>query len=141
MNVGGVRLCFDSNLNHDKRMPCAYPQRGDRTAMPGTLVRAFHVQARSSDGTWRTVYRTDENTARLVRIPLGESLTGLSLVCESTWGQASARVFGFEPTHELPEPLPHAIERPTWADRVARVPAADLAPPPLADAGGRGHGA
>jgi hypothetical protein len=128
VNIGAVRLTFDSNLNHDKRMPCSYPQSGNRCLVPAALVRGFRIEAEDGSGNWSTLFRQDDNYQRLVRVPLNVRAQALRLVPEQTWGEAAARVFAFEPLEAAAEVITVA-EGPPWRDVVAKVDPADLAPP------------
>lgn len=138
VTVGGIRLVFDSNLNNDKRMGCSYPHRADRIAVPGSLLRKFRIESRGTDGTWETVLRETNNYARLLRLPLGVSTTGLRLVPEETWAGGSdkitgaeARVFAFEPmdTESFAGSIPTLPDGPHFSAVRARVDASHLAPP------------
>ncbi|MFA9477567.1 FAD-dependent oxidoreductase [Phycisphaerales bacterium AB-hyl4] len=127
--VGGARFTFDSNLQNDKRMPCSYPQRGDRSAVPSSLVRQYRLEAVDSDGQWQVIHRESNNYSRLVRLPLNIQTQGLRFVPEQTWGDEAVRVFAFEPmTHSDTVP-PTVPEGPRFAEVVASTPAEHLAPP------------
>lgn len=127
--VAGVRLTFDSNLAHEKRMPCSYPQKGDRCIVPGSLVKDFRLEIQDENGQWQLAARVEDNYQRLVRVELGVQTQAVRLIPESTWGAAEARIFAFEPlaTFEAKIPAPH--EGPHFKDAVARIPAEDLKPP------------
>ncbi|MEM6331870.1 MAG: FAD-dependent oxidoreductase [Planctomycetota bacterium] len=130
VGVGGIRCVFDANQKSDKRMPYTFPQAGTKSRVPQTLVKAFRVDAREPDGTWRTVCRRSENHQRLVRVEVRAQTDALRLVPEATWGNARVRVFGFEATDGVPVALPDLTKRrPLFADAVAAVPADDLAAP------------
>lgn len=119
--VAGVRLVFDSNLNHDKRMPCSYPQSGNRCLMPSSLVRSFRIQIPQAQQTWRTIAQVRDNTQRLVRLGLNVTTSSLRLVVDETWGDSVVRVFGFEPQDTLANFLPLPLQRPVFADRSASI--------------------
>ncbi len=127
--VGGLRMVLDSSLNADKRQPCAWPQRTDRSRMPGTLVKSYRIEAQT-DGVWQTVHRETDNRHRLVRVPLNLEATAVRLVPESSWnGADEMRIYAAEPTHHgdaCPPPIPRGA---AWRDVVAAVPAHDLAAP------------
>ncbi|MEM1210251.1 MAG: FAD-dependent oxidoreductase [Planctomycetota bacterium] len=128
--VGGVRLVFDSNLNHDKRMPYRYPQKTERSGVPACLVRSFRVETFNAQGVSNTAYRVEDNHQRLVRVPIGAEASGVRLVVESTWGGAdTARVFAFEATRAGQQPLPTAPDGPNWQAVVAATDPAELADP------------
>jgi hypothetical protein len=141
VRIAGVRLVFDSNLSNEKRMPCAYPQKGNVSRLPSSLVRQYRLEVLEANGQWRVAYREKENIQRLVHAPLDVTTSALRLVPETTWGDATARVFAFEPlTHFAPKrPVPP--DGLPFAEARARISPADLAPPEGAEAGGKGHGA
>jgi len=128
VEVKGVRLVFDSNLAHTKRMPCSFPQ-GDNNRVPGSLVKQFRIEARDEAGNWQTVLREDDNYMRLVWQPLDVKTDALRLIPEGTWGDSVARVFAFEPTEHCAVTIPQAYESPSFADTVAGLAPEDLAPP------------
>jgi hypothetical protein len=129
-HVAGVRIVFDSNLANEKRMPCTYPQKGNRSMMPKTMVRAFRIEALDAAGAWRTVASEADNYQRLVRLPIGPLTTsGIRLVPESTWGDATARVFSFEPLATFVAKIPAVPDGPHFSTRVAQTNPADLLPP------------
>lgn len=139
VNVAGVRLVFDSDLNNDKRMAHVYPQSAARRAVPASLVRRFRIEARSAGGgdRWEVVHRATESYCRLVRVPLGNRpVTALRFVPEETWageasGAAAARVFAFEAQApgEFTDAVPPLPDGPHFADVRSRIAPRDLAPP------------
>lgn len=127
--VGGLRLVFDSNLRNDKRMPCSYPQRHDRSAMPSTLAKAFRVEVREA-GRWIGAHQ-GENGQRLVHVPVNRRVDALRLIVEEAWsGGQDARVLAMEAITALPHDRPTPMPRVAWSEVVARVNPADLAPNP-----------
>lgn len=142
VRVAGMRLVLDSNLRDLKRMPCAYPH-GPRsgTALPGSLVKAFRVEARDRSGAWRIVARERMNIQRLVRVPTPCETTAIRLIPEETWGDPEARVFGADPLGRLEDKIPKPPEGPSFREVRVRTNPADLAPPEGAVAqGARKHG-
>jgi hypothetical protein len=129
VDLAGARLVFDSNLNHAKRMPCSYPQKGDRCLVPSSLVKAFRLEVSDDLHHWTVAARVSENYQRLVRVPLRTRARALQLVIEETWGDEPARVFAFEPLSSLPNELPTAPEGPAFSQIRAAIDPADLAPP------------
>lgn len=127
--IGGARFTFDSNLNNEKRMPCSYPQKGDRCLVPSSLVKDFWLEALVEDGTWRVVARVEGNYHRLVRVEVGVQALALRLITESTWGAEQARIFAFEPLAVFEPKIPAMPEGPHWKEVVARLDPADLLPP------------
>ena len=129
--VGGVRLVFDSNLQLHKRMPCTYPHReAGKCAVPGSLAKAFRIEAGRDLGSMETVHRATNNYQRVVNVPLaGLEAKYLRLIVDETWGAVDARVFAFEPMATLsvkgpppPEGLPFSMVR-------AQANPDDLLPP------------
>ncbi|PTY01196.1 FAD-binding dehydrogenase [Verrucomicrobia bacterium LW23] len=128
--IAGVRLVLDSNLNLEKRMPCAYPHSGGH--LSPTLVRAFRIEAAEGNG-WTTVHREENNYNRLLQIPLSVAGTkALRFVPEETWGKELARVFAFEPVATgagFSAKIPAQVDGPSFAEVRTRVATADLADP------------
>lgn len=126
--IGGARLVFDSNLANEKRMPCSYPQKGDWTRVPASLVKSFRLES-LDEGGWREVYREDENFQRLVAVELQIEARGLRLIVEATWGAPQARVFAFEPLETFVAKIPHVPDGPHFSEVRSRIDPQDLAPP------------
>ena len=129
VNVGGARLCLDSNLNNSKVMPCSYPQKGGPHRLPSTLLKSFRIETRDASGQWSAAFETSRNVRRLVKIGFEKTVTGLRLVPQETWGAAGARVFGFEPLERGASLTPVTPVGPAWSEVVARLDPADLAAP------------
>jgi hypothetical protein len=127
--VAGARLTFDSNLSNEKRMPCSYPQKGDRTIVPASLVKDFRLETLDSAGNWQVTAHVKGNYQRLVRIELGVETRGLRLIPESTWGATEARVFAFEPLEQFETKIPAMPDGPHFSEVVARLNPEDLLPP------------
>lgn len=97
VDVDSVRIVFDSDLNRDSRnMRHVYLLDADLWHPPETLVKAFHIEARSPEGAWEILHHETNNYQRLVRVPLTTRTTAIRLTCESTWGGKDAHLFGFE---------------------------------------------
>jgi hypothetical protein len=130
VDIGGARLTFDSDLtSNNKKMPCAYPVKGTRRAVPKQLVRAFRLEAQDESGAWQTVYHETNNYQRLVRVPLGVRAQALRLVSEATWGAEQVRIFGFEAVAKHQTKMPDIPEGPTISERRAAQDPADMAGP------------
>ncbi|BCM92627.1 hypothetical protein IAD21_04509 [Abditibacteriota bacterium] len=129
VNVQGVRLVLDSNLNHEKRMPCSYPQKGDRCLMPSTLLRRFRLETRAKDGTWHPAHRETNNVKRLVEIKLAAQTDGLRLIPEQSWGESAAHIFSFEPLSKGQSKIPRPTPITFWSEVVSQIAPEDLAPP------------
>ncbi|WP_157947735.1 hypothetical protein [Abditibacterium utsteinense] len=46
-------------------MPCSFPQRGNRSLMPPTLLRRFRRETRDTNGEWRLAHHETNNSKRL----------------------------------------------------------------------------
>lgn len=126
--VAGIRVVFDSNLQLHKRMPCTYPHRAT-CAVPKSLVKAFRVEARESNGKWKTVFRDELNFLRLVRIPVNTEATAIRFVPEETWGDPKARLFAFEPVDTLADKVPAYPQGEAFAEVRSKARPEDLEPP------------
>jgi hypothetical protein len=110
-------------------MPCSYPQKYARNALPAPLVQRFRVEARRPDGSWEVVVE-GENHHRLRQFPINMQTDAIRFTPTSTWGEApAARIFALEPLTAITANLPQSRERLTWTQVVAKVNPEDLAPP------------
>ena len=131
VHVGGVRIVFDSNLNHNKEMPNSYPRQGHGlSSVASTLVKAFRIESLDRDGQWRVTFRETENYQRLVLIPLRVESRALRLVPEETWGAPEVRIHAFEPLEfcEIKGTVPPPA-RPSFSESRSMVDPADLRSP------------
>ena len=63
-------------------------------------------------------------------LPIDRTVTAVRITFEATWGGGErVRAFTVEPTAQVAVPTPRPGERDTFAAKVARLPAEDLAPP------------
>jgi hypothetical protein len=129
VTIGGARLVFDSNLANEKRMPCSYPQKGEWTRVPSTLVKAFRLETMNGEEHWETVFQECENYQRLVEVPLKIKTRGLRLVIEETWGAKNARVFAFEPMSKFAAKIPAFPDGLPFSEVRAAIAPQDMAPP------------
>jgi hypothetical protein len=129
VDVAGARLVFDSNLSNEKRMPSSYPQKGDRSRVPASLVKKFRLETQDATGNWTVVYQELENYQRLVRVPVGVQTKALRLVMEETWGAKAARVFAFEPLSTYEAKIPVLENGPHFQQVIAQLPLEDIAAP------------
>ncbi len=139
VNLAGARLVFDSNLSNEKRMPCTYPQKGDRTLVPASLIKGFRLETCDQNGTWTLAHQATQNHQRLLWVPLNRAATGLRLVPETTWGADAARVFAFEPLERFGAKIPVVPAGASWSEVVSRIKADDLAPPENEQGDGKRH--
>ena len=129
VQIAGMRMVFDSNLQLHKRMPCSYPYRTSPCAVPKSLVKSYRIEAQEAGGEWKAVYRENDNYQRLAHAPLQVRTSGLRFVPEETWGDPEARVFGCEPLEEWPGKIPTQPDGPAFIEVRSKVARADLAPP------------
>jgi hypothetical protein len=127
--IAGVRLTFDSNLNNEKRMPCSYPQKGNRCIVPPSLIKDFRLETLDESGVWSVAAHIQGNFQRLVRVEIGASARALRLIPESTWGAPQARIFAFEPLGSFPTKIPVTTVGPHFSEIIAGLDPRDLIPP------------
>lgn len=103
--VTGARLVFDSDLcrrdpsrggGGARNMRCRYALDDAPWAVPASLVKAFRLEAQTTDGRWMEVAREACNYQRLVRVPLDLDTRAVRLIPESTWGAGQVHLFAFE---------------------------------------------
>jgi len=128
VKIDGARLVFDSNLNLGKGMPLSYPSAKGEYSLPGSLVKAFQLEALDDAGEWSTIYRANQNNQRLVTVPLATEARGLRFVAEETWGDPTARLFAFEPLDRCSPKIPAYPEGGTFAEVRSKISAKDLEP-------------
>lgn len=128
VNLSGARLVFDSNLSHEKRMPCTYPQKGQHS-VPSSLVKNFRLETLDDNGQWKLAHHEINNYQRLVEVPLRAATKGLRLVPETTWGAAGTRIFSFEPQANFTTKVSAVPDGAHFSTIVSRLDPSDLAPP------------
>lgn len=148
MPIEAVRLVFDSDLNNDKRMPCAYPVSSNRNAMPGLLAKAFTLETCDAQGNWQMAARVDDNVQRLVELKLGKQSRKLRLRFDANWStgektELPARLFSLDVLDCFSGKLPEIPEGLTFQSVVNTIKPEDLKPPAKDDTGGKrsGHSA
>jgi hypothetical protein len=129
VSIAGMRLVFDSNLNHGKRLPSMYPQAGSRSRVPSTVVKRFRIEAQDETGLWNTVYREDNNYQRLVTPALNLEAKALRVVPEETWGSDEARIFAAEPLDVYAAKIPDLPRGEHFAAVRNRIAPSNIAPP------------
>jgi hypothetical protein len=96
-HIRGARMAFDSDLNRWRlNLPCSYPLQPTLRGVPGTMTRAFRIEAQKPGEPWTTVYRNPLNVHRLVRVPLHVEALAIRIVPEQTWGKDKAHLFAFD---------------------------------------------
>lgn len=96
-HIGAIRFVFDSDLNRaEKNMPCHYPLHVQPVSVPGTMLRAFRLEARDDSGEWAIVARVQNNYQRLVRIRVDLHTSAIRFVPEVTWGSERVHIFAWD---------------------------------------------
>ncbi|AQQ72484.1 putative FAD-binding dehydrogenase [Limihaloglobus sulfuriphilus] len=117
-NISEIRIIFDSNLNRMLRtkklssdqvngegdpaaasardMWCCYPLDQKPKTVPESMVKAFRIEAKDSNGDWAVVYSETNNYQRLVKIPLNLETEAIRLIPEATWGAEQVHIFAWE---------------------------------------------
>jgi hypothetical protein len=96
VHLSRARLTLDSDLSQTKRMPCWIPIQGNQTALPPMLLSDFDLAALDSGGSWQTLRRIENNSNRLLKIPLDVETSAVRLIPQKTWGGERAHVMAFE---------------------------------------------
>ncbi len=103
--IKSTRIVFDSNLNRNsKTHSChynilsSYPLKMPLNNLPGTLVRNFRLEAKTTEGKWGTVAHITDNRRRMVKVPLDITTDALRLIIETTWDESAteARLFAWD---------------------------------------------
>lgn len=115
--ISGVRIVLDSDLDREQidgnpdlmRIPMPLFFRkdygGTTFGFPRTMLRSFRIEARNRLGEWETVFETESNYQRFVKIPLELNTDGIRLIPLSTYandlltdnyGSGEAHIFAFE---------------------------------------------
>ncbi len=112
-----ARLICDSDLDREYvegnpnlmliPMPLFKALSYNRTSFgfPKCMLKAFNIDVLDGDGQWKTVYQTNENYQRFLKISLDVKTTAVRIVplathgsdeLYNTYGSASAHIFAFE---------------------------------------------
>ena len=90
--ISNIRIVFDSNLDRcHLNIRANYFLNTPDFAVPGSLVKAFHIEA---DG--KTIFSNDNNYQRLVNIPLKIKAKKIKLVIDGIHNADETRVFAFD---------------------------------------------
>lgn len=91
-----ARMVFDSDLTRPRfGVRVNFPLSQTEQTLPAALVRAFKLEIMQS-GEWRTIFEEQDNSKRLVRLPLNVEAEGARLTVVSSHGSQECRVFGFD---------------------------------------------
>jgi len=71
-----------------------YADYGQLTAPPPVLPKSFHLEG-LRDGEWKMLHRVTDNTQRLVRQPINETLEAVRFTLDGTWGNEASRLYAF----------------------------------------------
>ncbi|MBI1336602.1 MAG: FAD-dependent oxidoreductase [Phycisphaera sp.] len=134
--VDHLRLVMDSNLNHDKRLPCSYPrkqnpQKENWSPVPATLAKGFRVEVQTGreNDAWTTLCVEENNHQRLRRIRVDRPVTAVRVTLESTWGHDRAGFYTLAP--RSPSGCGQVVDQPptpvtTWKQVISRINPSDL---------------
>lgn len=100
--VERVRIVFDSDLDRetlkggiqeicDCPTVCNRPLNMESYTFPSTMVRGFEL---SVDG--EVLYRAEDNCQRLIKIPVGRTVSTVTLRPLTTYGDSDAHIFSFD---------------------------------------------
>lgn len=116
-HISSFRLVVDSDLNREyvegnpdglnTSSVMFYPASHGNTSFgfPGSILKAFRIEAELAPGKWETVYETSSNHQRLIREELDVTATAVRLIPLSTfqsekkredYGSSVAHIFAFE---------------------------------------------
>lgn len=91
--ISSLTLLLDSALSRNVQM--SYHQKDDQLCRPpDELVKDFRIEIRTPQG-WKPWRKVAGNYQRLVRMDIGETVTGIRAVFDSTWGADKVRVYAF----------------------------------------------
>jgi hypothetical protein len=117
VKISEFRLVLDSDLNREyvsgnpdglnTSSVLFYPITYHATTFgfPTCLIKSFRIEAETEDGTWKTVYETENNHQRLVREKISVTAKAVRFIPLSTYkseekcedyGSSTAHIFAFE---------------------------------------------
>jgi len=92
-HVESATVVLDSALH--KNIQMSYHQRDDQlTRLPEELPRAFCFEG-FRDGAWLPLAHVADNRSRLIRIPIGQTLSAVRFTLDGTWGAAETHLYAF----------------------------------------------
>lgn len=96
-----ARMVFDSNLeatngSNLNGVPNWFANDRPGHPVPPTMVKAFRLEVRDEEGSWRPAVEVAGNYQRLVRVDLDTRTSAIRLVLDQTWGCERAHLFAFE---------------------------------------------
>jgi len=92
-HVESATVVLDSALHRNIQM--SYHQRDDQlTRLPDELPRAFRLEGRR-DGAWAPLAEAADNRARLIRVPVAQTLDAVRFTLASTWGAEETHLYAF----------------------------------------------
>jgi len=93
-HVSTVSLVLDSSL--DRNIAMSYHQKDPDilTAPPPSLPKRLRLEAKIA-GEWQLIALLENNSQRLVRVPVQRQVEAVRFTLEATWGADSSKVFAF----------------------------------------------
>ena len=104
--VNEMRFVFDSDLNREtcsdkwwcksSLMNHNTPVTEEEIKFPQTLIKAFKIEAKDSNGEFKTVYENANNHNRLVKLNLNIETTAVRFIGLETWGIDKINLFSWD---------------------------------------------
>lgn len=104
--INEVRFVFDSDLNRTtctnnsmhvtSLMNNASPLEEEELYFPQTVVKSFKIEILGKEKTYQTVFETDNNYQRLVRLKLDVEAYAIRFVASETWGCDKIHIFSWD---------------------------------------------
>ena len=107
VRVSGARIIWDSDLNRTDQpevqgtrfshnMMCNKPLNFGDFHVPGSMVRAYRLEAITAAGERLLLAEDDQSHCRRLCVPVNAEISALRLTCLDTWGAEKCRVFSFD---------------------------------------------
>lgn len=98
-SISGVRLVVDSDFNVDRRVPCSFPKKGNRSGIPKLLLKSGLIEGQTPDGKWVELKNFDNNFTRLIKPRFEcQKLKAVRFTPQSSWGSDKLHIFSFDVT-------------------------------------------
>lgn len=97
VSVKRLRLVLNSNLERTvHNMPSMYRLENNDYRMPKTLLKAFETKVHTKGGEDITIYKTDANFARVIKIDVNMEIDRIVVIPTQTWGDDKVRIFSLD---------------------------------------------
>ncbi len=91
-----LRMVFDSDFKHVKRMPCSFPKKGNGVEMPAVLIKKAIVEILDEHGKWHLTDSIEDNHLRLIKSTVQKRIKALRLHALESWGGKGSRLFSLD---------------------------------------------